>query len=174
MRLTYRTVFGAMACALLVSLALAGCGFRSDYAGSDIYEGIHAALEEAEPGPAASVDMSEIVEGEWTRMIVVCYDATPTKIDRALGFDWGKSRLASRSDFEAMLIFADDDEVIAYVDVSYPYSEDLYYTTCSVPTGDAPTRYPPPIVVPRAESILNFVRAGRWYITLDELERLAQ
>lgn len=174
MRLRYRTVFGAVASALLLSLALAGCSFRNDYAGSAIYEGIHAALEQAEPGPAAAVDLSEIVEGEWTRMVIVCYDATPTKIDRALGFDWSGSRLASRSDFEAMLIFADDDDVVAYVDVSYPYSEDLYYTTCSVPTGDDPTRYPPPIVVSRAESTLNFVRAGRWYITLDELERLAQ
>lgn len=103
---------GAVALAVTAAFALCGCQFFNDPGEPDgpIATIVEAELRPLESQRTATIDFDDLVDGDWTRVIMVC-TRDASLIERALGFEWEEPR-----DFErrgSSIVFATDAEVEA-------------------------------------------------------------
>ncbi|MHA2753457.1 hypothetical protein, partial [Vibrio campbellii] len=80
----------------------------------------------------SSVDFSEVVEGDWNRVCFLGPYSNNTAARSLLGFDWDSENLSRISDLDSitLLLFANDDEVIKYSELSREIDFSLFSNTC--------------------------------------------
>jgi hypothetical protein len=124
---------------LLVSLAtavcLAGCGNGEPQ--NPLTIAIEDQLRPNEPSKQATLDFDSLVEGDWTRLVLVC-GATDEVVADALGFPWEQPREAGvRSGFA--YVFATNDRVEQFFGprTAAPFDDRSYVSSCEWGDGDS-------------------------------------
>lgn len=164
----------------LLSIAVVVCVFLTACTSPSerIDEEVSAALHSQEGHSSAVVDFSEIVQGDWTELVIVCRGASTADVNAALGFDWAGSPDPSSRSFLAMMIFTTGSSVESYFSAGHrAFNEQPYFTPCDTmrPGEGGPDI---PVVISRENSELAFSFIGNdpghpsdyWYIPTIELE----
>lgn len=126
------------------------------------------------------VDFDATIPGEWDRMLIVCSGATDEDFASMLGFEWRPRPAVSSRGFASMLVFADEDRVVA----SFSTGQDdawvnvPYFTMC--PLADEREPFPLLVELERSRSQVRFELRrdpsdpdfDRWYVSGNTLNAL--
>jgi hypothetical protein len=85
-----------------------------DATGDEVLAGeLRQAVREAHQHP---VDLTDVVDGDWERLVVACPYESGSETDRNLGFEW--EGYGPGNDSTANVLFADDTEVLIWAETS--------------------------------------------------------
>jgi hypothetical protein len=114
-RVGYRRTRAAAFTGLVLALTVTGCSTLGiNLPGHAVYKDIRAQLDETTGSTSVEVNLADVVDGGWTRVVTVCSGATARQIDDALGFSWAESDSVDDDDFIGMFVFADQAKVTDY------------------------------------------------------------
>ena len=152
----------------LALAALSGCTL---FAPSPTESALRAELEFFEEAGFARVDLAEVVEGEWTRVVLVC-DFTPEEeLYEALGFEWGSA--PSSGEYHSMFLFATDSEVESFIDSGDTTASRMPWVYPCTPTSIQRDPQLEPVVLARDNSEIPFTLDMRtfgylWFIAEED------
>jgi hypothetical protein len=116
-RVSDRRTPAALIAGLVLSLTLSGCSTLGvNLPGHAVYKDIRAQLDETTGTTSVEVNLADVVDGGWSRVLTVCRGATARQIDDALGFSWAESDVVNDEGFIGMFVFADQAKVTDYYD----------------------------------------------------------
>ena len=117
-------------CAVL----LAGCSEGGP--DGELAVSVEAVLRPHEDVGVASVDFDSVVEGEWTRLAIVCH-ATDAAVAAALGFAWDQPKRNEVRD-EFAYVFATDTHVEQFFGpITWaPFDDRTYVSPCNLENLD--------------------------------------
>lgn len=122
------------------------------------------------------VDFSTLVEGNWTRLVLVCDLNSPESVDAALGFHWD----FSKEDHDSMFLFVTEDSVESYSHSGYTkQSTEPWIYPCTAPAIQSVPQLKP-IVLNRDEARVTFIYdtitfgIPLWYISEPDYQVLLQ
>ena len=128
----------------LCAAALAGCG-GNDEAVADALT--RALTEAAESG--TTVDLREVVGGDWERLTFVCPYEDESDVTERLGFSWSGFPGADLSEAQALFVFSRDDGVEAWARLSRAAGD---------PCGAGS---PVPVTMPREDVVFRVTETDR-------------
>ena len=134
--MTFRVGSKAVVLALACACA-AGCANDGD---RDTKEAIEKALVAAWDSSTKTVDVSNIVRGDWTRLVFACAYSFREEVEKNLGFAWPEYSMTEQDGAQTW-IFATDDEVVKWAVIDGPKGD-----PCGTDTADRE------YVVPRHEA----------------------
>lgn len=120
---------------IAIAVCLAGCGNGEPQ--NELTIAVEEQLRPNEPSRQATLDFDSLVEGDWTRLALVC-GATDEVVADALGFPWEQPREAGvRSGFA--YVFATNDRVEQFFGpmTAAPFDDRSYVSACEWGGGDA-------------------------------------
>lgn len=152
----------------------------SDPPNEDVGNRIAERLRPHEQATTAPVDLTEVVDAEWSRALIVCRGADTADLNEALGFDWHASPMVESPGFESAVLFVHEDVVVRYFssgqDDAFVHAR--YVTFCE-PFGDLALDGPFIVPLRREHSVIEFTfmpdRTGSgldyWYVSDAEQRR---
>lgn len=163
-------------------LSLSGCGLLGLDGPPDekLSQAINEAIDVSANEGEARVDFSEVVDGEWDRMIIVC-GGTASDLAKKLGFEWDEMPDLQSPNFLSLGVFASDSTVVDFFQTGLDdnWVDQWYFTFCSDRAGFEadPSLREVQIVLPREQAIIDFTSgdaAGNvyWYVTPEDLAAL--
>ncbi|MGY1887031.1 hypothetical protein ACI799_17210 [Blastococcus sp. SYSU DS0753] len=128
----------------LCAAALAGCG-ENDEAVADALT--RALAEGAESG--TTVDLREVVSGDWERLTFVCPYEDESDVTERLGFSWSGFPGTDLSETQVLFVFSRDDGVATWARLPRAAGD---------PCG---ARSPVPLTMPREEAVFTVAEQDR-------------
>jgi len=141
----------ALSLGVLVAVVLAGCASPAP----DAKAAIFSSLRPFEDDGVATVDLDDVVPGQWTEVLLVCRGVRNATLDAALGFHWADSPDLESAGFGAMFVFSTGSTVESYANLGQDkfVANDSYVSPCpSAPAKETDTVS----VIDRNDSAMTF------------------
>jgi hypothetical protein len=125
---TRRFSCAVIAATVAIMVSLSGCSDEDGSAKTDIFQ----ALQRDDHDLPATVNLDEVVEGQWDKVLIVCRGVEPDSVDAALGFHWDRSKIVSAAGFAEMLVFYTPHSVESVANFGQDkfVANDLYASPC--------------------------------------------
>jgi hypothetical protein len=145
---------GLRAVALLFAFAsLLGVSGCSSSPGATYRDRIAETLEEYAVGDESSVQLDEVIDGDWDRLAIFCWKMDRESVEEALGFAWDPSSMGVNLDrTDQLLLFVSGDSVEIAIADAGAFNPNL----CTYASYEAFDDDIEPRVIERSQSTMSF------------------
>lgn len=138
---------------ILVPLTLCLNGCADGEPEDELTIAVEAQLRSSEESRSAAVDFDSLVEGDWTRLALIC-GASDEVISEAFGFDWAQPRESGvRIGFSYAFVSDDHVEQDFGPMTAAPFDDRFYVSSCEQAGRDDRANL---ILFDRQDAIINF------------------
>ena len=115
---------------------------------------IKAQLSPFEKDGSTTVDIGDVIGGDWTQLVIVCRGVTEQDVTRALGFARDVGPSVDGAGFGSLMIFTDGSEIESYF--TDDDEDEWYFSPCPALGLDDSEPVESALVMPRDASTLDF------------------